>query len=210
MAVKPELIKSRLRALFPKANLSTKRLDEISARLAKKPQDDADEAAIDEVITDYNENGAMTFEEIAKADDKIRTLEAGKPAKVDPPKADDPNPETDPMKIMMASLTALASEIKGLKEEKTKESVSTKFANDERVKNIPSIIRKGFMPTSEEDYESNVEALVAEYAPYAEKLKLAGFTGEDNPTSSTGGADARKGTVKAKSAEEVKDIADSI
>lgn len=211
MAVTPEKIIGRVRALYPNANLSTNRLTTIAGRLSKKPKDDATDDEIDEVVKDFNDYGAMTFEEIAKADDKVRTLEASKDSKKeDVKKVDDPNPETDPMKIMMASLTALASEIKGLKEEKTKESVTTKFANDERVKNIPAIIRKGFLPTSDEDYESNVEALVAEYAPYAEKLKLAGFTGEDNPASSTGGADAKKGTVKALTAEQTKGIADSI
>lgn len=207
MAVKPELIKSRLRALFPKANLSTKRLDEISARLAKKPADDADEAAIDEVINDYNDNGAMSFEEIAKSDDKIRTLEAGKPT---PPKTDEPiiqpiNPETDPIKIMMATLTNLSAEIKGLKEEKTKETVVSKFANDERVKNIPDFIRKGYTPSSDEDYEVKVNELVEAYKPFAEKNKLAGFDGSDNPISSTGGEEA-KGKVKPISIEDARKI----
>lgn len=80
MAVAPEKIKARLKALFPKANLSTKRLDAYAAKLAPKPADDADDEAIDVIINDYNE--VIDFEAVAKEDDKTRTLEAAK-AKAD-------------------------------------------------------------------------------------------------------------------------------
>lgn len=76
MAVKPEIIKARLKALFPKANLSQKRLDAYAAKLAPKPADDADEATVDALINDYNE--VIDFEAVAKEDDKTRTLEADK------------------------------------------------------------------------------------------------------------------------------------
>lgn len=84
MAVAPEKIKARLKALFPKANLSTKRLDVYAAKLAPKPADDADDAAIDVIINDYNE--VIDFEAVAKEDDKTRTLEAAK-AKLEADKA---------------------------------------------------------------------------------------------------------------------------
>lgn len=186
MAVEAKKIKDRLRALYPKANLSTKRMDDISAKLSKKLPDDADEAAIDEVITDYNDNGAMTFEEIAKADDKIRTLEAKKPESK--PEVQ-PDPETDPMKILLAGFQTLQNEIKGLKEEKVKETIGSRFSSDERVKNIPEFIRVGYVPTSEDDYEDKVTALVDAYRPFAEKHKLEGF-GNDKPASSTDGSAA--------------------
>jgi len=76
MAVSVEKIKARLKALFPKANLSTKRLDAYAAKLAPKPADDADDTAIDAIINDYNE--VIDFEAVAKEDDKTRTLEADK------------------------------------------------------------------------------------------------------------------------------------
>jgi hypothetical protein len=76
MAVKPEIIKARLKVLFPKANLSQKRLDAYAAKLAPKPADDADEATVDALINDYNE--VIDFEAVAKEDDKTRTLEADK------------------------------------------------------------------------------------------------------------------------------------
>jgi len=76
MAVKPEIIKARLKVLFPKANLSQKRLDTYVAKLAPKPADDADEAAVDAIINDYND--VIDFVAVAAEDDRTRTLEADK------------------------------------------------------------------------------------------------------------------------------------
>lgn len=76
MAVEKAKVIARLKALFPKANLSQTRLDAIADKLAKKPADDADEADIDAVINDFND--VLSIEDIAKGDDRTRTLEAEK------------------------------------------------------------------------------------------------------------------------------------
>lgn len=76
MAVEKAKVIARLKALFPKANLSQTRLDAIADKLAKKPADDADDAAIDAVINDFND--VLSIEDIAKGDDRTRTLEAEK------------------------------------------------------------------------------------------------------------------------------------
>jgi hypothetical protein len=76
MAVDKQKVIVRLKALFPKANLSQQRLDAIADKLAKKPADDADETAIDAVINDFND--VLSIEDIAKGDDRTRTLEADK------------------------------------------------------------------------------------------------------------------------------------
>lgn len=87
MAVTPEKIKARLKVLFPKANLSQKRIDEISAKLAPKPADDADDAAVDVFINDANE--LMGFEAMAKEDDRVRTLEANQKPKTETAKTEE-------------------------------------------------------------------------------------------------------------------------
>jgi hypothetical protein len=53
MAVKPEIIKARLKVLFPKANLSQKKVRRLRLNL-HKTTDDADDATIDAIINDYN------------------------------------------------------------------------------------------------------------------------------------------------------------
>lgn len=94
MAVTPEKIKARLKALFPKANLSQKRIDEISAKLAPKPADDADDATVDVFINDANE--LMGFEAMAKEDDRVRTLEANQKPKTETAPEPDPKPTPAP------------------------------------------------------------------------------------------------------------------
>lgn len=135
MAVAPEKIKARLKALFPKANLSTKRLDVYAAKLAPKPADDADDEAIDVIINDYNE--VIDFEAVAKEDDKTRTLEAAK-AKADAEAAkgkggdgkkddaEDDDLETEGMtafeKTMLKKFGKIESELETIKSGNVKQS----------------------------------------------------------------------------------------
>lgn len=94
MAVKPEIIKARLKVLFPKANLSIKRLDALAAKLAPMPTDDADDAAVDAILNQANDFNS--FEEIAREDDRIRTLEAKANPSPNPTPAPTPNPAPTP------------------------------------------------------------------------------------------------------------------
>lgn len=73
MAVKPEKIKERLKIKYPKANLSQKRIDTIVAKLAPMPADDADDVAVDAILDQAN--SFNSFEDVAKEDDRVRTLE---------------------------------------------------------------------------------------------------------------------------------------
>ncbi len=74
MAVEKSRVVARIRALFPKTNLAQKRMDALSDRLSQIPADDADDASIDQAINDFNET--ISFEDLAKMDDRARALEA--------------------------------------------------------------------------------------------------------------------------------------
>ena len=75
MAVEKSKVVNRLKALFPKANLSQKRLDALADKLASKPADDADDAAIDAVINDlfYSEK-RLTKEQKISYIEKVDTI----------------------------------------------------------------------------------------------------------------------------------------
>lgn len=206
MAVDAQKIKDRLKTLFPKANLSKARLDAIAAKLSQKPADDADDAAIDEVINDYNDNGAMSIEELAKLDDKLRTLEAKQPTPPTPPTPQVPPVDEDPMKQLLNEFKSLKEELTNIKAEKKKETITERFNSDPRVKDIPEIVRKGYMPVSDEDFETNVETLVGDYKVFAEKHKLAAH-GNDTPGSGNG-SDATK--PKQVSDADAKDMAKAL
>jgi hypothetical protein len=134
MAVAPEKIKARLKALYPKANLSTKRLDVYAAKLAPKPADDADDEAIDAIINDYNE--VIDFEAVAKEDDSNRTLLAKAKADADLAKGkggdgkkddtDNDDLDTDGMtpfeKTMLKKFGEIKSELDTIKSGNVKQS----------------------------------------------------------------------------------------
>lgn len=177
MAVKPEQIKARLRALFPKANLSQKRMDAIAAKLCLKPADDADDSAIDEVVNGAND--FMSFEEIAREDDRVRTLEANQkvpaptPAPVPQP-SPGPTPEDAPSwaKALIDSNKKLSEDLEALKSgkiiEAKKATASELFAKSEMLKNIPEKVRKNWENridvNSETSLEDQVSGLEAEYS----------------------------------------------
>lgn len=182
MAVAPEKIKARLKALFPKANLSTKRLDAYAAKLAPKPADDADDEAIDVIIKDYNE--VIDFETVAKEDDKIRTLEAAK-AKAEAEAArgkggkseeEEEEEENEGMtafeKTMLKKFGKIESELESIKAGKTietkKATASELFAKSEVLKRIPESIRPNWINridvNSETPFEEQIQALESEYS----------------------------------------------
>lgn len=205
MAVQPDAIKLRLRALFPKANLSKTRIDAIAAKLATKPADDADDAAIDEVINDFND-GPMSIEDIAKLDDKLRTLES-KPTPAPAPNPVPPVVDEDPIKQLLNEFKTLKEELANIKAGETKKTITERFNSDPRVKDVPDFIRKGYIPTSEDDFEANVEALTGSYKEFAEKNKLS-TQGGDQPAA--GGTPKKAGQVKMLTKEEAEQIVKSM
>jgi len=181
MAVDKSKVIARLKALFPKANLSQKRLDALADKLAKKPADDADDVAIDAVINDFNE--ILSIEDIAREDDRLRTLEAekNKPKPTDPPKPEPtpaPNPEPPKpddtpawAKAMVDKLEKVTTELETIK---TGEVVKTKqqtaqslIDKSEVLKNLKPEIKNSWVKridlNSETPFEEQVTALEAEY-----------------------------------------------
>lgn len=200
MAVDQTKVKARLKALFPKANLSTQRLDEITAKLAKKPEDNATDEQIDEVINDYND--LIDIESIAKQDDRLRTLEAK--TKTPEKKEEEPKIEDN---AVLEYLKKLESKIDGLEAEKTATSIKSQFLTKVKDVNLPDEVKEKFVPTSLEDLESSIEGFRESFKPLIEAGSLSVFDGKDKPES---GDTTKKGEVKQMSAEEAKRIAESM
>jgi len=185
MAVPAQKIKDRLKAKYPKANLSTKRLDALADRLSKKPADDADDAAIDAVLD--NANDFMSFEEIAKEDDRVRTLE--QKAKGTPPKTaeeieaerlakekEEANKKAqaeapDWAKALIEKNSKMADEITALKNGKAtdnkRELANKAFSSSEVLKSLEPEIRETWLKRiqldSEDPFEDQVKGLETEY-----------------------------------------------
>lgn len=169
MAVKPEKIAERLKVLYPKANLSKKRMDEFSAKLAPKPADDADDEAVDVIIRDANE--LIGFETIAAEDDRVRGLEAkAKATKTEPAKPEEeeePKPEDDApawAKPLFKKLEALESGV--ITDNKTQQAKSI-FEKSEVLKSIKPEHKEKWLKRidleSEIPYEDQVKELETEF-----------------------------------------------
>lgn len=122
-----EKIIARLRALYPGVNLSKTRLDQIADKLASKI---TDENEIDTRLNDLND--VMPFADIAKQDDRVRTLEAKNkdpkdpppqdPPKNDPPKADPPADAPEWAKTLIDQNKAMAEKLAALEQGRTAEN----------------------------------------------------------------------------------------
>lgn len=179
MAVDKLKVIARLKALFPKANLSQKRLDALADKLAIKPADDADDAAIDVVINDFN--SILSIEDIAREDDRVRTLEAkanpNPPTPPTPPTPPapaptNPNPSDDVNQKLLEAITKLTGEVEAIKTGKVietkKATASELFGKSEVLKGIPESIRKNWEAridvNSETPFEEQIQALESEYS----------------------------------------------
>ena len=179
MAVDKLKVIARLKALFPKANLSQKRLDALADKLAIKPADDADDVAIDAVINDFN--SVLSIEDIAREDDRVRTLESKanpNPPAPAPKPTDPPTPPTPPTDVpawaqaILDSNKKLEGELELIKTGKVIETkratASELFGKSEVLKGIPETIRKNWENridvNSETPFEDQIQALEKEYS----------------------------------------------
>ncbi|KAA6441462.1 hypothetical protein FEM33_01635 [Dyadobacter flavalbus] len=122
-----EKIIARLRALYPGVNLSKARLDEFANPDKLKITDETTETEIDEKLNYLN--AILPFAEVAKQDDRLRTLEAKEKKPADPKPQDPPKPEDTPNDLqkaiaeaVQAAVAPLVQKISGLENGKTAES----------------------------------------------------------------------------------------
>ena len=204
MAVETKKVKERLKAFIATQaglNLSNTRIDELSARLAPKLADDADDEAIDLIINEAN--FYQPFVELAKTDDTLRTLKANQ--KTTPPPAIDPAPEPEPTpndvpawaKTLLDSNKALSDKLSALESDKKVTTIKEKAktllvdVSDLYWKRVP-------LPEKEEDLDNWVNEIKTDYT--------ALVTATNNSNLGTGGvyrATPPNGQVKEASKEEV-------
>jgi len=179
MAVEKSRVIARIKTLFSKANLSQKRLDALADKLATKPADDADDAAIDAVINDFN--SILSIDEIAREDDRVRTLEtkANPPAPAPAPKpTDPPTPATPPAdvpewakglveanKALLEKVTAIES---GNVLQTKKQTALQSFEKSEILKGLKPELKDRWVSrvdvNSETPIEDQIKELESEYS----------------------------------------------
>lgn len=209
MAVPVDTIKARLRVLFPKANLSQKRLDVISAKLATKPEDGADDNAVDLIINQSND--FYSFEEIAKDDDRMRTLEANQkaPANPEPPKQNDPPIPTPPnndapewAKALIEKVTNLETgKVTETKKQTVKELVSKSAVLSKMKPEVRERWENRIDVNSEKSFEDQLKELETEYSEIVQT--------NANDSNYAGAAGGGSSDIKPSEAE-IKSIVDNL
>ena len=199
-----ETFKARLKAKSTalKANLSNQRIDEISARLHKKFPELTEEKDHDDQIDLLNELTPLV--DIAKQDDKIRTLES-KPPKQDPPKQDPPAPGTESQhqddmpawaKTLVESNQKLSQSLEALQKEKTQQTIQQRITGHEKMKGIPEKFwNKRQMPDKEDGIDAWVEDVEKDYTEFQQSLADQGLvvtTQQKPPVGGGTGAKADK------------------
>lgn len=172
---KKQRISGRLKHLFPKANLSQKRVDAITAKLETKVSDDADDAAIDEIVNQANE--FMDFEALAKEDDRIRTLEAnqrrGGEEEPNPPSTPPVPQKDDTPEWAKALLQKVESLEKGKITESKANTVADLFSKSEILKRLPENQKQSWLKRvnlESEDLAAEVAALETEYTELRQSI----------------------------------------
>lgn len=211
MAVPKERLQARLKAyltLKAISNLSNTRQDEFSARLCSLPADDADDAAIDAVIS--NADAIFPFKDLASNDDRLANLQnqlkkpdaktpeqiaAEEKARKDAEEIEKAKTSEQPewVKAMMAKLDATEQKLTALesgKIQETKQTLArTAFEKSEKFKNLPEVVKNGLFERikldSETSFEDQVSGLETEHDAYTQFL--ANSTGHSGQPHGTGG-----------------------
>lgn len=202
-----EKIIQKIRELFPNVNLSKERLDAIVDKLAAKI---TEEDQIEERINDLNE--VVPFAEIAKQDDRVRTLEAEAKKKAaksaDPPK-EDPDKKDKPDDDPPAWAKALLEKVEKLESGKIatsrREKVLEKLKDaDEKYRNRVLRDFDRMRIDSDEDFETVLSDIESDFADFKQLQSDIGL-GNDSPFGAFGNLDKGK-----PSDSEVESIVDSI
>jgi len=200
MAVPTDRIKGRLRAKYPTANLSTKRLDEYAAKLAPKPADDADDAAIDAILEEAN--GLIDFVGVAREDDRVRNLETlAAKVKLDEPPAPPAPTEAKPgdetntlLRTLTEAVTKLTGDVTALKDGKVldqkKQTALQAIESSEIFKKLTPEQRQKWSDridlTSETSFDDQVKAFETELTDLRQSTADSGnYAGA--PPASAGG-----------------------
>lgn len=165
-----ETFKARLKAKSTAAgaNLSTTRINAIAERLHKKFPEITEEKDHDAKIEDNYDDDEL--KDIAKTDDRLRTLEKlakEKDKPKDDPKPDDPKPDDtkdDTPSWFKSWSQQQEQRLNQLETSKKAEELNKKIFGNPKLKDIPKKFwEKRQLPQKEEDIESFADDVITDY-----------------------------------------------
>lgn len=207
MAVDKGKVLAALEIKFKGKSLTKNFKDKIAEKWAAKIETDEEidayiEDREDVILEASTEADRRATQAATKARQEAADAAAGKKPETEtkaPPTDDLPADTPEWAKAIILEAKAARAEVAELKAARQTETIADRFKKDERLKGIPEFMLKGRIPQKEDDLETAITELVADFKPYAEQNKLAAFGG-DAPA--TGNKQAANG-VKEASKEQV-------
>lgn len=191
-----EKIIARLKAKYSGVNLSQKRMDAIADKLAAKI---TEESEIDGKLDELND--IMPFADIARDDDRLRTLDnkrpkdQPKPTPQDQPDKDNP-PADDMPPWFKKYVEENKKEMEAMRTQNFQGTITSRLAKD--LKDIPAkFYSKRALPTKEEDYEAFIQEVTSDYNEFKDEQVAAGLMSATKPADGKGGAPTESKTVDA-------------
>ena len=182
-------LKAKLQTLGVK-NLSKSRIDAIADKLAPKI---TEESQIDGKLDELNE--LFPFADIAKQDDKVRTLEAKAKATTTTNNAGNENTEDDPIKQLVQTVQQLNEKVSSFEKEKQQSKLSQTLAAKLQEKKIPAAFLKGRTVESEDQLDAVISEVEADFTAVKQELVNQGFSQTSAPVG--GGTTLKTDNVEA-------------
>lgn len=226
MAIEKVKVLTPLTAKYKgKVGISKNFMDTIATKWAEKLPDDATEEDITAFIEDHDYVFSAAVKE---ADSRVTNAiklerqnakdaidgkkKPGETSEVVEETPEIPSDMPGYMKSVMQTLTALANEVKGIKEEKQTETIKDRFFKDERLSKVPEFMKSLALPKTEEEFEASVTGLVTNFTQFAKdsKINLAGNDAPPRAGASPGAGAAAGATGKEATKEELDEVSAAI
>lgn len=188
-----EKILAKLRALYPGLNLSQKRLDAIADKLSTKI---TEETEIEDKLNELNE--IFPFADMAKQDDRLRTLEAKHKETPAPNPTAPPAPGSDPKpgdvpewaKSLIDSNKQLTDKLAAIEKKESGQSMLQTLSK--KLTGIPaSYYSKRSLPENSEMIDAFVDEVKQDYETFKQEAINDGLKITPGPGGS-GGGDGKK------------------
>lgn len=181
-----ETFKARLKAKYPKANLSQKRLDAIADRLHKKFPDLTEETDHDAKIDDYYPEEDIM--DMAKQDDAIRTLKTKvkdatqQQQQGQGQQADDQQQQQQAPAEMPEWFKPFAQTIESMAADKQQQSIQQKLSANEKLKAVPtSFWNKRSLPKTDEEIEAFATEVETDFQAFEQERANQGLASTVKP-----------------------------
>jgi len=195
MAVEKGKVLIAIETKFKGKSISKTFKDNLATKWAAKIDNDTD---IDSYVDDRED---VVLEAVREADQRVTDALKKVPSGKDDKKPEDKEEvvkvdEDAPQwaKDLAKQNLELSQKLSGFQAQQSQQSLADRFKANPELKGIPEFMLKGRIPQSEEEFDTAVEELKADYTTFANENKLANI-GKDTPAGGNTPANPNDGKI---------------